>query len=169
MADDKTTKPKSKLRQRVIQHKGAIKISTMPTPTERRTRVGTGDETLPKIDGRSWEGRRVNEVYNGIISDLGGDDYVTELQDALAKQAASMITIGEGMASQRILGDDDYDVLSHQTIVRTLTTLARSLGTKRIQKPVDELELEDFLVKTEDQLPDDDDSWSSNGLNSTQV
>lgn len=158
MADEKLTRPKTKLRQRVTQHSDAIKIATMPTAPERRTRVGTGDETLPKIDGRSWEGRRVNEVYNGIISDLGGDDYVTELQDALAKQAASMITIGEGMASQRILGDDAYDVLSHQTIVRTLTTLARSLGTKRIQKPVDELELEDFLVTTEDQDDLSDDS-----------
>jgi hypothetical protein len=158
MADEKPTKPKSRLRQRVDQYKDAVKITTLPAPAERRTRVGTGDETLPKIDGRSWEGRRVNEVYNGIISDLGGDDYVTELQDALAKQAASMITIGEGMASQRILGDDAYDVLSHQTIVRTLTTLARSLGTKRIQKPVDELELEDFLVTTEDQDDLSDDS-----------
>lgn len=158
MADEKPIRPKSKLRQKVSQHSDAIKTQVMHTPAERRTRVGTGDETLPKIDGRSWEGRRVNEVYNGIISDLGGDDYVTELQDALAKQAASMITIGEGMASQRILGDDAYDVLSHQTIVRTLTTLARSLGTKRIQKPVDELELEDFLVTTENQDDSSDDS-----------
>ena len=94
MADDRPTRPKSFLRQRVSQHSDAIKIISSPTPAERRTRVGTGEETLPKIDGRSWEGRRVNEVYNGIISDLGGDDYVTELQDALAKQAASMITSG---------------------------------------------------------------------------
>lgn len=114
------------------------------------TRVGAGEASLPKIDGRSFEARRVNEVYKGILSDLGGAEHVTEVQDALAKQMASLIAVGEDVAAQRIVGADSYDLQQHILLIKAMAPLARLIGTKRQVVEADEIELDDFLVKPSD-------------------
>lgn len=143
-----TPKGIKELNSKIESVENAIKPNSTPG---YETRVGRGEQTLPKIDQRSWEGRRVNEVYHGIIDDLGGSNYVTQLQQALAKQAASMITIGEDMAAQRILGSEHYDFLQHQNLVRTLTTVSRSIGITRVAKDPQELDLQDYV-----EVPDED-------------
>lgn len=46
--------------------------------------------TLDSIDGRTFAGRRFSGVYAAIVSDLGGEDHLSEGQKQLAWRAARL-------------------------------------------------------------------------------
>src|SRR5215467_4363246 len=53
-----------------------------------RSRVTNGSQLLPLTDGRSVTARRFRDLYEGICSDLGGADILSEGQKQLARRAA---------------------------------------------------------------------------------
>ena len=55
------------------------------------TRVGTGKARhAQKIDTRTLWGRRDREIYNAIISDLGGADRLSELEHQVVRRAVGL-------------------------------------------------------------------------------
>ncbi len=111
----------------------------------RYTRVATGKELIPGLDGRTYIAQRLKEQYGGIVSDMGGEDQMSTIEKALSKQMASLITIGEDMIAQRCIDDPEYDYLEHLACVKTVNQVGRTLGTKRRMKIVKEQKLEDYI------------------------
>ena len=111
----------------------------------RYTRVATGKELIPGLDGRTYIAQRLKEQYGGIVSDMGGEDQMSTIEMALSKQMASLITIGEDMIAQRAIDDPEYDYLEHLACVKTVNQVGRTLGTKRRMKIVKEQKLEDYI------------------------
>ena len=111
----------------------------------RYTRVATGKELIPGLDGRTYIAQRLKEQYGGIVSDMGGEDQMSTIEKALSKQMASLITIGEDMIAQRAIDDPEYDYLEHLACVKTVNQVGRTLGTKRRMKIVKEQKLEDYI------------------------
>ncbi len=111
----------------------------------RYTRVATGKELIPGLDGRTYIAQRLKEQYGGIVSDMGGEDQMSTIEMALSKQMASLITIGEDMIAQRAIDDPEYDYLEHLACVKTVNQVGRTLGTKRRMKIVKEQRLEDYI------------------------
>jgi hypothetical protein len=57
-------------------------------PSRQRSKVANGTTLLPGIDGRSLWARRYKEILSALISDAGGDSYITEATRAILKRAA---------------------------------------------------------------------------------
>ena len=140
----------SKLKQRVIDG-GTMKTSEVTGygikdgEAVRYTRVATGKELIPGLDGRTYIAQRLKEQYGGIVGDMGGEDQMSTIEKALSKQMASLITIGEDMIAQRAIDDPEYDYLEHLACVKTVNQVGRTLGTKRRMKIVKEQKLEDYI------------------------
>ena len=111
----------------------------------RYTRVATGKDLIPGLDGRTYIAQRLKEQYGGIVEDMGGEDQMSTIERALSKQMASLITIGEDMIAQRCIDDPEYDYLEHLACVKTVNQVGRTLGTKRRMKIVKEQKLEDYI------------------------
>ncbi len=61
------------------------------TPTQR-SRVTNGSALLPNIDGRSSWARRCRDVLALHVSDLGGDEAVSEAERSICRRAAVLTT-----------------------------------------------------------------------------
>src|SRR6516165_5164718 len=65
------------------------------------TRVGTGKARhAQKIDTRTLWGRRDREIYNAIISDLGGADRLSELEHQVVRRAVGLALRCEQIETQ---------------------------------------------------------------------
>jgi hypothetical protein len=112
---------------------------------------------FPNLDGRTWQGRRLSNVYHQLIEDGGGRSEVSILEDALYKQTASLITIGEDMIVRRAVEEQasheetkppdgtPYSYEEHITLIRTLSTLGKTIGLKRKMKEIVPEDLDKYL------------------------
>ena len=57
----------------------------------QRSRITNGSALLPGIDGRSAWVRRAKDLLTLHISDLGGEDNVSEAERALLRRAVTLI------------------------------------------------------------------------------
>ena len=65
------------------------------------TRIGTGKARhAQKIDTRTLWGRRDREIYNAIISDLGGADRLSELEHQVVRRAVGLALRCEQIETQ---------------------------------------------------------------------
>jgi hypothetical protein len=55
-----------------------------------RSRVANGRAVLPGVDGRSTWVRRLRDVMALHLSDLGGDDNVSEAERSIIRRAATL-------------------------------------------------------------------------------
>jgi hypothetical protein len=110
-----------------------------PRPRSRhfQTRVTTGKEILPGIDGRSKWARRLHDLIANHVADLGGPNNVSQSQFVLVKSAANIVIVmeqweldfaKEGTASFPAL-------MAYQTIANSLRRIFETLGLDRIPEP----------------------------------
>lgn len=101
-----------------------------------RTRVTTGKQLfLGRVDERSLVARRYREVLVSIVSDLGGQDAMSEAELILARRAASLVVVAEQHESIMAEGGK-LDLESYMPAVNTLMRLLSTLGLKRRPKQV---------------------------------
>lgn len=97
---------------------------------------------LPHLDGRSVWPRRWRELVRLHLSDLGGEECVSEAELALVKRAATLILELErrelGFAQAGQVSDQQLAVF--QTTVNTLRRLLESIGLQRRAKEVPDLQ-----------------------------
>lgn len=109
-----------------------------------RTRVTTGKQLfLERVDERSLVARRYREVLGSIVSDLGGNDAMSEAELILARRAASLVVVAEQYES-RMADGGKLDLDSYMPVVNTLMRLLSTLGLKRRPKHVGPSPLEGY-------------------------
>jgi hypothetical protein len=130
-----------------MTRKTAKNSSTARTKVARakdpqRSRVTNGSALLPRIDGRSAWVRRAKDLLALHISDLGGEDNVSEAERALVRRAVTLIIElerREVMFAQADAADDEALAI-YQTTVNTLRRTLEALGLKRRQMEVESIE-----------------------------
>src|SRR5271166_6615911 len=82
------------------------------------TRVGTGKARhAQKIDTRTLWGRRDREIYNAIISDLGGADRLSELEHQVVRRAVGLALQCEQIETQLAEGKP-VDIAASATLIK---------------------------------------------------
>lgn len=120
--------------------------STLPDGSEKyrafgetmitTTNNGKADVYLPGVDGRTVTARRFKELYQQIIEDAGGDQFVTENVRQLARRAAFLSQIAEAMERDYITGGD-VSIEKYMDLSKVLARMIAALGTDRKQRRVD--------------------------------
>jgi hypothetical protein len=96
-----------------------------------RSAITNGD-LLPGVDHRSTWARRVKDLIALHVSDLGGDDCMSEAEFALVRRAAVLTSQLEHMELRFASGESEPKIL--EVYGRTVNTLRRTLeaiGIKR--------------------------------------
>jgi hypothetical protein len=108
-----------------------------------RSRVTNGKEILPGVDGRSLWARRYRDVLTLHLSDLGGEDNISEAEKTLARRAACLVVELELMEVRFATGgepdteDTTANMLDrYQRTANTLRRLLESMGLERRAKDV---------------------------------
>lgn len=103
-----------------------------------RSRVTNGSAILPGVDGRSTWVRRLRDLIEIHIEDLGGDDAVSEAERSLVRRAATMTVELERMEAVFALrGEaDPKDLDLYQRTAGNLRRVLESLGLQRRQRDV---------------------------------
>jgi hypothetical protein len=111
-------------------------VEAEPKPTAR-SRLTNGC-TLPGVDGRSTWVRRLRDLMALHLSDLGGEDAVSEAERSIVRRASVLTTelerlelkfARDGEASER-----DLDL--YQRASNTLRRHLETVGLKRVAKDV---------------------------------
>jgi hypothetical protein len=61
-------------------------------PPSVLTRIGSGKDILPEVDGRTLWSRRMRELIALHVSDAGGEDRISEAERSLIRRA-SVLTV----------------------------------------------------------------------------
>lgn len=109
-----------------------------PQKAPNRSRVTNGSEVLPGVDGRSAWVRRLRDLINLHVSDLGGDANVSEAERSLVRRAATLTVELErmeaGFATAGEARASDLDL--YQRTAGNLRRILESLGLERRQRDV---------------------------------
>jgi hypothetical protein len=121
------------------------KSADSATLATRRTRVANGSQLWAGVDGRSLWARRAGELLAAHISDLGGEDNISEAERVLAKRVAVLVTELERRESAFAQAGqvDDVALGIYQTTVNTLRRALEALGLERRAIDVTRRERED--------------------------
>lgn len=108
-----------------------------PKPTHR-SRVTNGSAVLPGVDGRSTWVRRLRDLIEQHVSDLGGDLAVSESERSLVRRAATLTVELERLEARFAVAGEasaaDLDL--YQRTAGNLRRLLESLGLKRRPRDV---------------------------------
>lgn len=129
-----------------VEKKINLDLEVGPT---HRSKWGNGKEILPGVDARTSAARKIRDIYQDIMSDLGGDENVSAIQRGLAIQIATLVAMGFDFAAQYAEKDKKYDYINHLLCIRTLSSTSRLLGTKRLARlinPPDKKKLPAYLA-----------------------
>lgn len=98
-----------------------------------RSAVTNGSALLPGVDGRSPWARRVRDLIDLHISDLGGADAVSEAERSIVRRAATMTVELERMeAGFATTGEASITQLdAYQRASNSLRRLLESVGLNR--------------------------------------
>jgi hypothetical protein len=121
------------------------KSADSATLATRRTRVANGSQLWVGVDGRSLWARRAGELLAAHISDLGGEDNISEAERVLAKRVAVLVTeLERREAAFALAGEvEDGALAIYQTTVNTLRRTLETLGLERRAIDVTRRERED--------------------------
>jgi hypothetical protein len=112
------------------------KVARVKDP--QRSRITNGSALLPGVDGRSAWVRRAKDLFALHISDLGGEDNVSEAERALLRRAVTLIIElerREVVFAQARAADNDALAI-YQTTVNTLRRTLEALGLQRRPRDV---------------------------------
>jgi hypothetical protein len=102
---------------------------------------------MDRLDKRTVLGRAVLDRYAGVISDLGGDEALSNIKRSLVRRFTWFETMIEGMECRAAAGEG-VDIGSWTQLTNSWLGIARMLGLERRQRPVESLH--DLM-----QVPDD--------------
>ncbi len=100
-----------------------------------RSRVTNDSALLAGVDGRSAIARRFRDLVDAIISDMGGDDAISEGQRQLARRAAALSVQCEQIEAVMANGGP-IDANDYVRLVNALNRVLGSIGLKRRMKDV---------------------------------
>lgn len=100
-----------------------------------RSRVTNDTRVLAGVDGRSATARRYRDVMEAIISDLGGEDMISEGQRQLARRAAALSVQCEQIEAAMAIGGT-LDANDYVRLVNALNRTLSTIGLKRRMKNV---------------------------------
>ena len=100
-----------------------------------RSRVTNDNALLAGVDGRSAIARRFRDVVDAIISDMGGDDSISEGQRQLARRASALSVLCEQIEAKMANGGP-IDANDYVRLVNALNRVLGSIGLKRRMKDV---------------------------------
>jgi hypothetical protein len=108
-----------------------------PTHTHR-SRMTNGSELLAGVDGRSIWARRLRDLIDLHVSDLGGSDAISAAERSIVRRAATLTVELERMESRFALdgqaSPEDLDL--YQRTAGNLRRLLESLGMQRRAKDI---------------------------------
>jgi hypothetical protein len=104
----------------------------LPKP-QGRSRVSNGSAVLPGVDGRSTWVRRLRDLMGLHLSDLGGDDAVSEAERSIVRRVATLTVELERMeAGFAVAGEAQPDQLDlYQRTANSLRRLLEAIGLQR--------------------------------------
>jgi hypothetical protein len=103
-----------------------------------RSRISNGSAILPGVDGRSTWVRRLRDLIALHLSDLGGDDAVSEAERSIVRRAATLtvelerLELAFALAGQA--APEQIDL--YQRTANSLRRLLESVGLERRAKNV---------------------------------
>jgi hypothetical protein len=105
--------------------------------TKARSRITNGSELLPEIDGRSVWARRCRDLIALHVSDMGGEDHLSEAQRSIIRRAAVLTIELEQMEMRFAAGEASPRSLdTYQRLTNTLRRVLQTLGIERRAKDV---------------------------------
>ena len=104
-----------------------------------RARASNDATFLAGVDRRSSDARRYRDVVRAIVSDLGGDDVLSEAQRQIASKAAFLALRLEMMQCQSLAGGE-IDLPLFGALADRLRRLLETLGLQRVPREVETLE-----------------------------
>lgn len=96
-------------------------------------RVTSGRDILPGIDGRTIAAKRYRAIASQIVSDLAGEERVSEVKLQLVRRFAAAAVLAEFQEAKLCRGEA-IDLAEHASLCGSLTKLARYIGTERVPK-----------------------------------
>jgi hypothetical protein len=111
-------------------------VATLP-PTSR-SRITNGSQVLPGVDGRSERSRRLRDLIETHVSDMGGEAAISEAQRSLARRC-STIEIQLEQLEARFATDGEAsarDLDLYGRLSGHLRRMLESLGIERRARPV---------------------------------
>ena len=103
-----------------------------------RSRVTNGSAVLPGIDGRSAWARRLRDLIERHIDDLGGHDAVSEAERSIVRRAATMTVELERMETTFAVAGaaKPSDLELYQRTAGNLRRLLEAVGLRRRARDV---------------------------------
>jgi hypothetical protein len=103
-----------------------------------RSRISNGSAILPNVDGRSTWVRRLRDLMQLHLSDLGGDAAVSEAERSIIRRCATLTVELERMeAVFAVTGEAQPDQLDlYQRTAGSLRRLLEAVGLERRAKNV---------------------------------
>lgn len=98
-----------------------------------RSRISNGSAILPGVDGRSTWVRRLRDLIQLHISDLGGNDSISEAERSIVRRAATLTVELERMESNFAIAGEakPADLDLYQRTAGNLRRLLECLGLDR--------------------------------------
>jgi uncharacterized small protein (DUF1192 family) len=120
-----------------------------PKP-QGRSRVSNRSAVLPGVDGRSTWVRRLRDLISLHLSDLGGDDAVSEAERSIIRRIATLTVELERMEAEfAVAGEARPDQLDlYQRTANSLRRLLEAIGLRRRPRDVTPDPLE-YAARTE--------------------
>jgi hypothetical protein len=113
-----------------------------PRPPATRSAVSNGSRILEGVDGRSSGARRFKDLVENFSRDLGGIDRLSEAEQSLIRQAASLTMRGEQLQAAIVKGEP----VDPDELIRLSNTARRCLeGIQKREQP--KPSLADHLAK----------------------
>lgn len=108
--------------------------------TRLRSAITNGSTLLSDLDHRGAWARRLRDLIGLHLSDLGGEDAVSESEKVLVRRAA-MLTLQLELMEQRFSQNEGgearaHEIESYQRATNTLRRLLETLGLERRLKDV---------------------------------
>jgi hypothetical protein len=111
-------------------------VAAMLPPT--RSRISNGSHILPGVDGRSTWARRLRDLIGLHLSDLGGDDAVSEAERSIVRRVSTLtvelerMELGFALAGEAL--PDQLDL--YQRTANSLRRLLEAVGLQRRSRNV---------------------------------
>ena len=98
-----------------------------------RSRISNGSAVLPGVDGRSTWARRLRDLIAMHLSDLGGDDAVSEAERSIIRRAAALTVELERMEVVfAVAGEASREQIDlYQRTANSLRRLLEAVGLQR--------------------------------------
>jgi hypothetical protein len=101
-------------------------------PSTTRSAISNGSRILEGVDGRSASARRFKDLVENFSRDLGGVDRLSEAEQSLIRQAASLTMRGEQLQAAIVRGE----AVDPDELIRLSNTARRCLeGIQRREQP----------------------------------